>query len=122
MVERLLITLALVALGLALMTLLGQRHRRRATAVAGGAARPRLLYFYGDHCAGCHTQARFLDRLAGAIPIERIDVGRKPDVAEQYGIFTLPTTLLVDAQGAVRHINYGVTDNKRLHRQLEKIL
>jgi thioredoxin-like negative regulator of GroEL len=57
----------------------------------------------------------------GRVTIQKVDADLEPDLASKYGIFTLPTTLIVDRSGEVRHINYGLTATKNLARQLEKV-
>jgi len=42
------------------------------------------------------------------IVVEKVDADVEQAEAERYGVFTLPTTLIVDPQGTVRHINYGI--------------
>ena len=85
--------------------------------------RPSLLYFRSDSCAPCQTQANYLKNLEeeydGQLIIRKIDVELEPEVAARYRVITLPTTLIVDADGQVRHINYGLTDTTKLARQLE---
>ena len=123
MLERLALVLVLAAAGVAAYALLRQLHMRRMqpAAVAG---RPTLLYFRSDTCAVCPTQGRFVDELAGQsgdVTIERVDAERDPDTAARYRVFTLPTTVLLDGRGQVRHVNYGLTDAHKLGRQLAQL-
>lgn len=128
MLERLLIAAALVAGGLLAYQLFAVWHRSRAsrghaTASAPAApAAPVVLYFRSDHCAPCTIQARFLDQLAATygtrIAIQKIDADRQREEADRYGIFTVPTTLVIDRAGTVRHANYGLTDTARLTAQV----
>ena len=37
-------------------------------------------------------------------------------------MFSLPTTVLVDGRGQVRHVNYGLTDAHKLGRQLAQLV
>ncbi len=125
MTERLIISLLLAALAIALFWLARQAHARRATGQLSPSGRARLLYFRGDHCAPCVTQSHFLDELApvfaGKVQFEQIDVEREREAASRFAVFTLPTTLLIDGRGQVRHINYGLTPAGKLARQLEEI-
>jgi thiol-disulfide isomerase/thioredoxin len=61
------------------------------------------LYFRSDYCAPWVTQARFLQELqaefGGRVAIEKIDVEIESQKARSYGVFTLPTTLIVDRTG-----------------------
>jgi thiol-disulfide isomerase/thioredoxin len=129
MTDRILIALLVMAAGVAAYLLLQTWQRRKASlAIAAapsaesGIARPTILYFRSDHCAPCVTQSRFLDQLAGqlgdALAIRKIDADAEPDLAAQFGVFTVPTTLVVDAAGQVRHANYGLADAGKLAAQV----
>lgn len=131
MFERILISLALIILLLAAYGLFQARHRvraqkavRRQPIMANG--QPSLLYFWSDDCAPCVTQAQFLrqlpEQVREQVRVEKIDAEKEPEMAAIYGVFTLPTTMLVDGQGSVRHVNYGLTDVRKLTGQLENIL
>jgi thioredoxin-like negative regulator of GroEL len=50
--------------------------------------------------------------------VEIIDVTQQPDVAAQYGVWSLPTTIVVDARRAVVAINQGVAPEHKLRAQL----
>lgn len=128
MLERILISLALIAFLLVAYRLFQVRHRVRVQRVAGRPAngRPSLLYFWSDDCAPCVTQARFLGQLPEQVReqvrVEKFDVEKEPEKAASYGVFTLPTTMLVDRQGSIRHVNYGLTGVRKLTSQLERLL
>lgn len=124
MIERLTLVLLLVAAGLAAYTLFRQAHVRRMQPAPVAAGRPTLLYFRGDGCAVCPAQGRYVDQLAAQwdnLAVERIDAERDPETAARYRVFSLPTTILVDAAGQVRHVNYGLADAQKLGRQLASL-
>lgn len=126
MVERFLFSLLLILLGVAAYSLFKRQHLRHLPVGQLNGAQPRLLYFRSDHCPPCATQARFLEQLpetlSRRIAIEKVDVEKEKKKADEYGVFTLPTTLLLDPGGVVRHINYGLTDTGKLMRQVESVL
>lgn len=129
MFERLLLTIILALLGMAAYTTMRYWHIRRASkATATNSTlvdRPTLLYFRSDGCAPCVTQAHYLKALelsyGSRVTIQKVDAELEPELASRYGIFTLPTTLIIDRSGEVRHINYGLTATKKLVQQLEKV-
>lgn len=90
-----------------------------------GQMQPMLLYFRSDQCAPCVTQARYLEQLEqswnGRVTIQKIDTDAQPEKAHQYGVFTLPTTILVDNVGQIRQINYGLTNVQKLSQQLSTL-
>ncbi len=131
MLERLFIAAALIVLGLGVYRLFAHWHRARASraAISQGSrsdTTPAILYFRSDQCAPCTTQARFLEQLAAQygprIAIHKIDADREPDAAGHYGIFTIPTTLVLDQAGQVRHANYGLTDTRKLTAQVQPLI
>ena len=127
MIERMALAAVLVALGVVGYRLFVYRQLRRVGRVDGGErGRPAVLYFRSDHCAPCVAQKRFLEQVQAAygerLAIESIDADVQQDQAQRYGVFTLPTTLIVDPGGVVRHANYGLTDDRKLAMQLEAVL
>jgi thioredoxin 1 len=132
MLERLLIAAALVLVGTGGFFVFRMNHLRKASRVlaasrvpaafARPAGKPALLYFLSDACVPCLAQARFVQQLQAqfgdAIVIEKVDADKDQAAAARYGVFTLPTTLIVDRSGQVRHANYGLTDARRLASQL----
>ncbi len=123
MLERIALVLVLTAAGVAAYVLLRQLHMRRMQP-APAAGRPMLLYFRSDTCAVCPAQGHYVDEVAaqwGDVTIERVDAARDPDTAARYRVFTLPTTVLLDGRGQVRHVNYGLTDTDKLGRQLAQL-
>lgn len=130
MVERLLLTLAIALMGAILLAALRRLHQRRASrqlaATAAAVRQPAILYFRSDHCAPCRAQSHHLRQLQhdldGRLAIRVIDAERESDLAARYGIVTLPTTLVTDGRGQVKHINYGLAASATLARQLENVL
>lgn len=55
----------------------------------------RLLKFYIDGCGPCREQARILDGL-GNVSVESIDCDADGELAERYGIHSVPTLVLLD--------------------------
>jgi len=128
MPERVLLTVLLIALGFSAYAI-GQRwHLRQASRQTGPvrSGRPAVLYFRSDHCAPCVTQWRFLEQVQAqfgdGLAIEKIDADLEPEKTERFGVFTLPTTLMMDARGVVRHANYGLADARKLNAQVQGLL
>lgn len=114
------VVLAVVVLGVAW---LAQRRRRpdapTRTAYAVPAqldradfARPDapwlVTVFTSATCDSCHgvwDKARHLE--AGAVAVQEIEVGAQRALHDRYGIEAVPTTLVVDADGVVRHTVVG---------------
>ena len=126
MIERVLITTLLILLGTTAYATFKRGHVRvlgdLETAVT---ATPTILYFASESCAACPSQARYLDQLVSLwqdrLTIQKIDTEVEPETAAKYGVFTLPTTILIDQQGDVREINYGLTHTHKLTQQVASL-
>ena len=126
MIERVLITTLLILFGTTAYATFKRRHVRvfgdLETAVT---ATPTILYFASESCAACPSQARYLDQLVSLwqdrLVIQKIDTEVEPETAAKYGVFTLPTTILIDQQGDVREINYGLTHTHKLTQQVASL-
>jgi len=130
MIERFVISLLLILLSTGLVFAFRSRHMQRASKAASAGSveegHPTLLYFRSDSCAPCVTQSNYLnllqEKLAGDLNIQRIDADVDREKADKYGIFTLPTTLIVNENGEVKHINYGLAPTSKLAQQVESVL
>lgn len=118
MLERLLLTTAIALVTFGGFALFQQWQRRRVDQRLGDNRGHAILYFRSDSCAACGTQARFLAEVAADVPVETIDVVAQPEQAARFGVMTLPTTIVIGADGNTRHINYGLADARKLRRQL----
>ncbi len=43
----------------------------------------------------------------------------QPELADYWGVLSVPTTFVIDGQGQPRHINHGMTSQDKLRRQIE---
>ncbi len=125
MFERLMMALAIIFLGLSVYAFMKGLHMLGVSRLAPARSRPTLLYFRTDDCGPCTVQARYVEQVrldfAEQVDIEKINADVEHDKAARYGVFTVPTTLIIDRQGNVRHINYGLTDARKLAHQLRSI-
>jgi len=104
------------------------RQRRRAADRSRERAatdRSGLLVFTSPTCAPCKfQQLPIIDRILldwrDKIEVEIVDVTEQPDVAAQYGVWSLPTTIVLDAQRRVIAINQGVALEKKLREQIAR--
>lgn len=126
MIERMIITTLIIFIGIGAFTLFKQRHvqllSRMKTAVSHT---PTILYFASDSCAACPSQLRYLEQLVSlwqeGLIVQKVDAEVERETAVKYGIFTLPTTILIDQQGNVREINYGLTHTQKLAQQIASL-
>jgi len=139
MPERILIAVALIGLGVLAYRLLLSAQRRQAASAAHGrtlsaslrgqaakGGRPALLVFTSPTCAPCKLQQMpIVDRLmagwADRIDLRVVDVTEQPDVAARFGVWSLPTTIVLDAGGRVSALNQGVASEQKLREQFERV-
>jgi thioredoxin 1 len=126
MIERLLITTVLIMLGTTAYATFKRRHVRVLGDLETAVSQtPTILYFASDSCAACPSQARYLEQLLSQwqedLVVQKIDTEEEPETAVKYGVFTLPTTILLDQQGDVREINYGLTHTQKLTQQVASL-
>jgi thioredoxin-like negative regulator of GroEL len=77
-------------------------------------------------CAPCKTQqtpalARLQTELGDALQVVQIDATEQPEAAERWGVFSAPTTFVLDARGITQAVNYGVAGADKLRQQLQGI-
>ena len=129
MPERILIAIALIGLGVLAYRLLLSAQRRRASSATGHGrmtGRPALIVFTSPTCAPCKLQQMpVVDRLmagwAERIDLRVVDVTEQPDVAARFGVWSLPTTIVLDAGGRVSAINQGTASEQKLREQFERV-
>jgi hypothetical protein len=130
MIERTLILGALLGLGALLWLLLRWRTLRRArrgprlpaVEQALRAAPAAILYFSTESCTQCRVQqvpalAQLRQELGPAVEVVAVDAARNPDLTSQFGILTVPSTVVFDRSG-VRAVNLGYASAARLREQL----
>jgi len=128
MYERLLITfIIMVFFGVVLLLM-----KRRQIAAANRASRqlkkssrmPTIVYFWANGCPVCKmTQKKILEEILTEYGKEQLaltayNTDESPDVAKEWGVRTLPTTILLDSTGAIRHVNNGLAVSETLRKQL----
>jgi thiol-disulfide isomerase/thioredoxin len=84
-----------------------------------------LLYFSSDECAPCRLQqAPAIDSLRQEMgeraQFYEYDAVTHPELAQQYRVLTVPTTVVVDPCGEVAAVNYGLTQAEKLQHQLDE--
>ena len=110
---------AIVLAAACLEAVRAQVARRRAVGtMAAPAKEPYILYFTGDGCTVCRThQEPALARL-GSVRIDKVDAIADRTLADQFRVYTLPTTVVMAPDGRALHVNYGYAPAPKLERQL----
>jgi thiol-disulfide isomerase/thioredoxin len=85
--------------------------------------RAAILYFTTPYCMPCEAvQAPALEQLRARfgqrLQVIEIDASRSPERADRWGVLSVPTTFIIDADGQPRGVNHGVARADKLERQL----
>jgi thioredoxin 1 len=126
MVERLIVVLIIIVfLGL---LWLGWRYYKAKLIqtihpIGFQRGKPALLYFTGEYCITCKVQQKpIVDQITAKfgdqVVVKEYDVSEHPGLAGQYRVLTLPTTVVLNQAGQVKHINYGLAGQAQLEQQL----
>ncbi|MDQ7799680.1 MAG: thioredoxin domain-containing protein [Armatimonadota bacterium] len=97
-----------------------ERRVRLHVHVPGG---PAVIAFTHRLCAPCRSQQlpalkRLQELVDSHVRVEVVDVERDPHLARRFGVFTVPSTVVVGPDGRVVAFNHGFADEARLLRQL----
>lgn len=96
----------------------------RQISVSGqNRGKPTLLYFTADYCTTCRLRQtpvvqELVARLGNCVAVEAYDVTKNQDLAKKYKVLTLPTTVIINREGQVNAVNYGLTSLAKLEQQL----
>jgi thiol-disulfide isomerase/thioredoxin len=85
---------------------------------------PAILYFTTPTCAPCKTVQRpaiqkVKQALGEKVQVFEIDASEHKDLADEWGVLSVPTTFIIDKKGQPRQVNHGVTRAEKLLTQLE---
>jgi thiol-disulfide isomerase/thioredoxin len=87
----------------------------------------RILAFSSEDCKQCHQlQAPALQRVqqqhGDTVAVVEIDAVSSPELAQQYHILTVPSTVILDPSGKAHAVNYGFANTQRLLQQVDTVL
>ncbi|MDQ7850138.1 MAG: thioredoxin family protein [Armatimonadota bacterium] len=132
MSERLVVLVSvLLLLGLAGLWLAARPRRLSARLARNGPSplppgRPLVLAFTSPDCAACQAAQRpalaeLAARLGDGVQIREVDVLADRETARAFGVFSVPTTAVLDAAGRVVALNIGFASADRLLEQLSAV-
>jgi hypothetical protein len=59
--------------------------------------------------------------MGGLIQVIEVDAAAQPELADYWGVLSVPTTFIIDARGRPRRVNHGVASAEKLERQIEEV-
>jgi thiol-disulfide isomerase/thioredoxin len=131
MIERIIFVAFLMVFGVVAYRLYTRYHLKWAAASASvdpllHDLKPdvaTIVYFTTPTCVPCRTQqqpalVRLQAELGESIQIIQIDATQNAEAADRWGVFSAPTTFVLDSRRQVLDVNYGVADTNKLKRQL----
>jgi len=129
LVSRLFLAVAIISAGLILYWLVNRVSLGRSVNQVNGIpafqpGKPTILYFTTPTCAPCKTLQRpaidsIKERMGEKLQVIEIDASQQTDLAKEWGVLSVPTTYVLDADGKPRHVNHGVAPAAKLIQQLE---
>jgi thiol-disulfide isomerase/thioredoxin len=132
MIERLALALVLMVVGVIAYRICCKRQVQRAanqvsvdpllSGLPPGI--PTIVYFTTPTCAPCRLQQtptlqRLQQEMGDALRVIRVDATQDPDAADRWGVFSVPTTFVLDHNGQPRNVHNGVVDAQTLKRELQ---
>jgi thioredoxin-like negative regulator of GroEL len=93
-------------------------RRLVAGATSAPAHEPYILYFTGDGCTVCRTHQEPALAKLGGVRVDKVDAIAERELADRFHVYTLPTTVVMSAEGRALHVNYGYAPSNKLDRQL----
>jgi thioredoxin 1 len=88
---------------------------------------PAILYFSTTDCAPCRmvqTPAiqQVCDEYGENLQVIHFDASERHDLADYWGVLSVPTTFILDTHGRPRLVNNGVTPAIKLKEQLRQVI
>jgi thiol-disulfide isomerase/thioredoxin len=90
------------------------------------ADKPVLLYFWTSDCAQCKPQEREIEKAINGLresgkilEVYKYNALEEQALAKEMQVMTVPTTILLDSQGAIAAWNAGLTQTQKIVEQFE---
>ena len=95
-----------------------QARRRAVGEVGTPAGEPYILYFTTEQCSTCKTHQEPALRKLSDVVVKRVDAIAEADLARRYSVITVPSTVVIRADGTAADVNYGYAPAEKLRAQL----
>lgn len=87
---------------------------------------PAILYFTTPDCQPCKTTQRpalhqLQQWMGEGLQVLQVDASQQKEMAEHWGVLSVPTTFVIDSHGQPRRVNHGVALAGQLKAQIEEV-
>lgn len=133
MLDRL-VLLGLLLAGLVMLwvaVVAGARYRRwrrvdRMRNPELSQGRTTVLFFTGEHCSVCHHRQKPALEVVrsshnGDLRVIELDAVEESSLARRFGVLSLPSTVVLAADGTVGAVNYGFAPSDQLNAQVASL-
>lgn len=129
MLNRALIALTIIGIVFFLLKLIrmGQLGSAQRTAMTSTAPNEsQLLYFSSAACTQCLGQEKILEKIfAGSefqgVILKKFSIEDDPELAQRWGVKTIPTTILLSSSAQVVQFNNGLISSSNILSQLYEL-
>jgi len=88
---------------------------------------PSILMFSSKTCPPCEKVQkpiirRLMENQMSSIHFHEIDVELEPQIAQNWGVFTVPTLFLLDENGKAHFVHHGIATEKILSAQIKELI
>ena len=136
LLNRLVLALLLGAAGLGLYWLFtrlvllrarGNSARQRVDLPGFQSGLPTILYFTTPDCVACKTMQmpaleRVREYMGDCLQVIEVNAQAEPELADRWGVLSVPTTFVLDGSGEPAQVNYGAASAEKLVKQLNKVM
>jgi thiol-disulfide isomerase/thioredoxin len=84
-----------------------------------------ILQFHADWCAQCRQQLPIVEELAEDyedVILVEVDFDKEKRAVADYGVISIPRTIIIDKNGKIAAILVGVTGRKNLEKKIKALL
>jgi thiol-disulfide isomerase/thioredoxin len=131
-VIRFIAAIVLIGLGFGLyrlinLVILARAGNASATTEEVKPGLPSILYFTTPDCVPCKTVQRpaiqrVQETLGQRMQVVEVNAYDQPELAKKWGVLSVPTTFILDAQGRPKAVNHGTTPANKLLKQLSEVM
>ncbi len=117
------VIIGVLALTFSVDSLLAADKKSASAPVSNGL--PRLVDVGADKCIPCKMMAPILEELraeyAGSLEVIFVDVWKKPEEGEKYGVRMIPTQIFYDASGKELYRHLGFMSKEDILKKLQEL-